>query len=85
MFLSPQEYKQHLESAGFIDVTIEDCSGVWREFVAERLAMFRAAEARHVRVHGSATVQALDRFYAAVVRLFQAGNVGGIKLTATRP
>jgi hypothetical protein len=40
--------------------------------------------ARHVRVHGEATVDALDDFYCAVDRNFQFGKLDGIRLCARR-
>ncbi|MCP4335252.1 MAG: hypothetical protein GY785_21580 [Gammaproteobacteria bacterium] len=39
---------------------------------------------RHVRVHGEATVQALDDFYSAVDHHFHSGKLGGLRLCARR-
>ena len=56
----------------------------WSQFTRERLAAYRADRARHVRVHGEATVTALDDFYAAVEHHFQSGNMGGVRVCARR-
>ena len=56
----------------------------WAAFTHARLAAFRAERARHQRVHGEATVQALDDFYSAVDSHFQSGKLGGLRLCARR-
>ena len=38
----------------------------------------------HLRVHGEATVQALDDFYGAVDHHFGSGKLGGLRLCARK-
>jgi hypothetical protein len=59
-------------------------SADWAEFTRTRLAAYRADRSRHVRVHGEATVQALDDFYSAVDHHFGSGKLGGLRLCAKR-
>ena len=52
-----------LENAGFEVEDCDDMSADWsRVHPRARLAAYRAERARHERVHGEATVQALDDF-----------------------
>ena len=57
----------------------------WTTFVNGRLAAFRAAADRHIRVHGREIVAGLDDFYAAMDRLYQGGNLGGARVLARKP
>jgi len=78
------EYRSDLENAGFAIETCTDMTADWARFTRERLAAYRADRARHVRVHGEATVDALDDFYSAVDHQFQSGKLGGLRLCAIR-
>ena len=77
-------YQQQLEAAGFKIEHLEDMSQDWSSFTSTRLQAYRADRARHVRVHGEATVDALDVFYTAVNKYFQSGKLGGIRLCARK-
>ena len=77
-------YRRDLENAGFEVEDCDDVSAAWSEFTHVRLAAWRAERARHERVHGEATVQALDDFYSAVDHHFGSGKLGGLRLCARR-
>jgi cyclopropane fatty-acyl-phospholipid synthase-like methyltransferase len=77
-------YREDIENAGFEVLQCADMSADWAQFTRARLAAFRADRARHVRVHGEATVQALDDFYSAVDHHFGSGKLGGLRLCARR-
>ena len=77
-------YRGHLEDAGFVDIGIEDMTEDWTSFVGERLDAFRAAQPELIERYNLDTVQSLDGFYDAVAQLFEGGNLGGLRLTATR-
>ena len=81
---SRTEYIETLQSAGF-EVDFQDVTEEWRAFTAERLCEWRRDEARHVRVHNLETWEALDRFYSAIVELFQCGRLGGVKILLRKP
>jgi len=77
-------YRDDLEQAGFEVLQCIDMSADWANFTRRRLADYRAERERHVRVHGEATVQALDDFYGAVDHHFGSGKLGGLRLCARR-
>lgn len=79
-----EQYCGDLRDAGFDIEHCEDLSADWAEFTHARLAAYRAERERHQRVHGAATVQALDDFYSAVDYHFQSGKLGGLRLCAIR-
>ena len=78
-------YVAELEQAGWRDVEFHDMTADWTEFTEGRLAAFRAAKERHLKVHGEDVVEALDAFYDTIVRLFQRGHLGGVRLAARKP
>jgi sarcosine/dimethylglycine N-methyltransferase len=55
-------YSDDLETAGFEIEYVEDMTDDWSEFTSKRLDAYRTDRARHVRVRGEATVDALDEF-----------------------
>jgi sarcosine/dimethylglycine N-methyltransferase len=79
-----EQYRCDLEEAGFEVKHCHDVSADWAEFTRVRLGAYRAERARHQRVHGAVTVQALDDFYSAVDHHFGSGKLGGLRLCARR-
>ncbi len=77
-------YQQDFTRAGFEILSCDDMSEDWTEFTSRRLADYRAAEARHVRVHGEPTYQAMEDFYDLVNRHFRSGKLGGVRILARR-
>ena len=78
------DYQSEIEANGFEIKHCEEMSEDWAAFTHQRLDDYRANRARHVRVHGEATVDALDVFYSTVDRYFQSGKLGGVRLCARR-
>lgn len=78
------QYCRDLDDAGFDIEHCVDLTADWAEFTHARLAAYRAERERHQRVHGAATVQALDDFYSAVDYHFQSGKLGGLRICAKR-
>jgi len=81
---SRETYVANLEAAGFEGVRFEDMTDDWSAFTRARLAAFRADRAAQVGIHGETVVEDLDGFYALVVRLFDSGRLGGVRLSAVR-
>ena len=79
------EYERELTAAGFTDINLVDMSAPWTEFVLQRFEGFNAARERNLSLHGSDIVDGLGQFYATIVELFTAGNLGGIRFTASKP
>ena len=79
------EYVAQVAAAGFTDIQAHDMTEPWTQFVRGRLDGFRAARERHRRVHGEAIVEGLEDFFATMTRLYEGGNLGGIRLVARKP
>lgn len=81
---SRTQYVMDLQAAGFTDIGFTDMTAPWTGFCRERLAAFRAGRGRHEAVHGAEVFAALDEFYSTVLMLFEGGNMGGVRVTATK-
>ena len=81
---SRTQYVMDLQTAGFTDIAFTDMTAPWTGFCRERLATFRAGRERHEAVHGAEVFAALDEFYSTVLMLFEGGNMGGVRVTATK-
>ena len=77
-------YQQQFKDSGFEIISLEEMSDDWSAFTNERLKAYKNDRERHVRVHGEATVKAMDQFYSSVDRHFQSGCLGGLRLCARR-
>jgi len=81
---SRTQYIMDLQTAGFTDIVFADMTATWTGFCRERLALYRAGRERHETVHGADVFAALDEFYSTVLTLFEGGNMGGVRVTATK-
>lgn len=70
-----QEYVADVEAAGFSDVEFDDVSKRWAGLLAARAKKYKACRERDAD---------LETFYNIVAELFEGGNVGGVRLTASR-
>ena len=80
-----EEYSTQLEGAGFKDIQVTDMTDRWQEFVSSRLQMFRDQRERNLRVHGTEIADGLEDFYSTVSNLYEGGNLGGVRIVATKP
>lgn len=81
---SRMQYITDLQNAGFTEIGFTDMTAPWTAFCRERLEAYRAGRERHEAVHGRQVFEALDEFYATVLGLFEGGNMGGVRVTATK-
>ena len=79
---TPDEYRAHLQGAGFADVQLTDVTREWREVSANRVRIARAQHDVNVAVHGAEIVAGLEDFYAAVDDLWQGGSLTGLRILA---
>ena len=79
------EYFDELSGAGFTRIELVDKSTEWTRFVVERQVAFENARERNESLHGKQVVNGLSEFYNAIVELFTAGNLGGVRFTARKP
>ena len=76
------DYVRDLHEAGFTGMTATDLSDDWAAFCGARMAAWQADRPRHVRVHGEPIYTQLDTYYAVVLRLFDSGSLGGVRVVA---
>ena len=81
---SHEAYGEELTRAGFTDIEMVDLSDDWASFTSTRLGAYRAERERHLRIQGAETVAAIEEFYDAVNRLFQGGNLAGLRVVARK-
>ena len=79
------DYSTQLAQAGFDQIELTDMTDAWLPFLAKRREGYSRDRERNVRVHGPEIVNALETFYATVVDLFEGGNLGGVRVIATKP
>ncbi len=79
---TPEDYRAHLEQAGFTNVTLGDVTDEWRQFSARRVAAFHRDRAANVAVHGAAIIAGLEDFYTSVDDLWQGGALTGLRILA---
>ena len=76
------DYVRDLHEAGFTGIIATDLSDDWAAFCGARMAAWQADRPRHVRVHGEPIYTQLDTYYAVVLRLFDSGSLGGVRVVA---
>lgn len=79
---TPDDYRAHLERAGFADVTLTDVTQDWRAVSAARVQAARDGRAANLAVHGPEIVAGLEDFYDAVDGLWQGGALTGLRILA---
>ena len=79
-----EEYIAAIESSGFDNIQFIDKTKEWTSFVTDRLAKFEGNRETFVSSHGEATYDSLHYFYKAVVSLFAGGNLGGVRIIASK-
>jgi cyclopropane fatty-acyl-phospholipid synthase-like methyltransferase len=79
------DYRRDLERAGFTAIGTDDMSDDWAAFTHTRYLAFQENRTRQLAVHGHATVADLEDFYGTVDRLFQNGNLAGLRVVAQKP
>jgi cyclopropane fatty-acyl-phospholipid synthase-like methyltransferase len=79
-----EDYVKTVHDVGFT-AQFEDVTEEWTVFTAQRLGQWREQRDRHERVQNVDTWQSLDRFYSAMVELFEGGRLGGVKLILKKP
>lgn len=80
----PETYRSHLKDAGFEIVAFDDMSHSWKDFTADRLAVFLSRREQNVRVNGEGVTDGLEDFYATVAGLFASGKLGGARIHVRR-
>lgn len=79
-----EEYIAALETAGFDNIQFIDKTKEWTTFVTGRLATFERNKETFISSHGEPTYTSLHYFYKSVVTLFVGGNLGGVRIIASK-
>eukprot|EP00164_Ancoracysta_twista_P002427 GFYU01003214.1.p1 GENE.GFYU01003214.1~~GFYU01003214.1.p1 ORF type:complete len:286 (+),score=77.26 GFYU01003214.1:60-917(+) len=79
------EYIKHMTDSGFTDVTLTDMTDVWTAFVDKRSNTYDENIERHIEINGKEIAAAQQNFFTTIKRLFTNGNLGGCRVTATKP
>lgn len=80
-----EEYEDHLRAAGFVDVAVEDMSGSWTTFTRERRDAWIAGRARNLELHGAEITDGMEDFYRTTAGFYNAGILGGARISAAKP
>ena len=65
-------------------ISVEDSTESWNNFVHERLNNWHNNKQKYINIHGLVIYQRLDYFYSIIVRLFEGGNIGGVRILAQK-
>jgi cyclopropane fatty-acyl-phospholipid synthase-like methyltransferase len=76
------DYAADARAAGFGEVMTTDLTEDWAPFAATRLQAWRANRAEYARVHGDGAYAAQEHFYDVILRLYESGSLGGVRLVA---
>eukprot|EP01111_Echinosteliopsis_oligospora_P014400 TRINITY_DN5418_c0_g1_i1.p1 TRINITY_DN5418_c0_g1~~TRINITY_DN5418_c0_g1_i1.p1 ORF type:complete len:577 (+),score=123.80 TRINITY_DN5418_c0_g1_i1:80-1810(+) len=77
-------YKVDLEKSLFHLVSAEDLTEDWTKWTRQRSNQFHKDSSRHCRVIGQAAYEGLSVFYDKIAGLFETGNLGGVRIIATK-
>jgi cyclopropane fatty-acyl-phospholipid synthase-like methyltransferase len=78
-------YRQHLESAGFVDVEFETLTPAWVQWAASRSEQYDASKDEQIKLHGEKMYAQRSSFYGDVKKLFKSGKLGGVRITGRKP
>jgi cyclopropane fatty-acyl-phospholipid synthase-like methyltransferase len=79
------EYRAHLESAGFVDVDFEQLTPEWIQWCVDRSNQYDASKDMQIQTFGEKIYNQRSSFYAQVKRLFLSGKLGGVRITGRKP
>jgi cyclopropane fatty-acyl-phospholipid synthase-like methyltransferase len=82
---SIEEYRAHLESAGFVDIEFEDLTEPWVRWSKDRSDTYIASESEQIANYGEKIFNQRSAFYADVKSLFGSGKLGGVRITGRKP
>ena len=78
-----QQYIDDLQQAGYT-VHTELLTDSWLLYSIDRATQWKSQYQRNIHIHGKDVVDNLQQFYDSIVMLFMGGNVGGIRVVATK-
>ena len=82
--VSADAYRELLAGSGFDKIEVRDLSDEWRDILVKRLAMYRSLKDQTIKRFGEDGFRKWDDAYAFFVGLYQTGELGGGRFSATR-
>lgn len=82
--LSLDAYIKMAEDAGFDDIQFEDLSDDWADYTRERFEKYAATSREQADLLGTEQVKRQLRFYEVISQLFEAGRVGGLRISGRK-
>jgi cyclopropane fatty-acyl-phospholipid synthase-like methyltransferase len=82
---SIDEYRTHLEDAGFVDIEFETLTPVWVKWCIARSKQYDESKDEQIRLNGEKVYNQRSKFYADVKNLFLGGKLGGVRITGRKP
>ncbi len=79
-----EEYRKQLTENGFAVIEMTDKTACWKNFVSGRMEKFIENRSRHLEIHDIEIVEDLEDFYKKIFRLFDGGNLGGLRIIAEK-
>jgi len=79
-----EEYRKQLIENGFTEIELIDKTDCWKNFVKERIEKFIENRNHQINVHDIEIVEELEDFYEKIFRLFEGGNLGGLRIIAKK-
>ena len=79
------EYRRHLETAGFVDVEFEMLTQDWIKWCIDRSDQYEASKEVQIKNFGEKIYTQRSLFYADVKTLFLSGKLGGVRITGRKP
>eukprot|EP01112_Ceratiomyxa_fruticulosa_P010864 TRINITY_DN2895_c0_g1_i1.p1 TRINITY_DN2895_c0_g1~~TRINITY_DN2895_c0_g1_i1.p1 ORF type:complete len:581 (-),score=142.94 TRINITY_DN2895_c0_g1_i1:94-1836(-) len=81
---SLEKYLNDLKEAGFKIEKAEDLTADWTNYTKERVEKYVGNKDEIVKICGEDIFGRLSTFYGKIASLFQAGNLGGVKIIARK-
>lgn len=78
-------YLSYLENAGFINIEFTDVSEVWTEWVNTRYRKHAENKEENTLLYGDAVFSSRNNLYEETAKLFNSGNLGGMRITGQKP
>lgn len=78
-------YRSYLENAGFVNVKFEDVSDLWTDWVNSRYYQHQMDKAENISFYGDTVFHSRSILYKETAKLFNAGNLGGMRITGEKP
>lgn len=80
-----ETYCDYLKTAGFVNIRFENLSASWTDWVNERYQQYKADKAEHITLYGEDIFHSRSHLYRQTAELFNAGNLGGMRITGSKP